>query len=608
MASRFSFLGQVERHQWLMDRYWVYAWSVLLLACPLPLIAAGKADVMAIGVYGLLNLAGWLLIRPRFPIAAIRIHLAALIPYWAWYAGLEGGLPERIAPGASTYVVLFFFPVLVTVAIDGWRGVALMAPLTGLLVGSRFGFSLEGLAGWFLCSTAMLVGMVFHHQTWLLQRANEQLVRLATHDPETDLANRRRLEAALESLGFRPAVLLLIELSRFKTIEDGFGRQTAVRLLRAVGERLLAETSEPVVLVHLGGDRFGMLIEGLGTESAVALASKLVDTVAKPFAIDSSSIQVKCRVGVAAWPHDDDGAGSLIRRAERAVDRGRKMDVPVMVYDPSLDPERDRELELELWRALAGGEIVPYFQPVFELGKQRLVGVEALARWNHPKRGIVGPTSFIETAESTGQILHLDRFMLERVVHQLELWHEAGIELWVAVNVSARTFDDGTFLDWMRELVRTHPVARSRVVLEITESAAMRDPERSALLLADLRELGFRVALDDFGVGHSSLAYLKRLPASHLKLDRSFVSGIGQSSGDVALLDFLVQLAEFFDLEVVAEGIEREEQLLWLQDRGCRLAQGFLLARPMPAAELTALARVSLLPVQTTVDAKTHPT
>lgn len=299
---------------------------------------------------------------------------------------------------------------------------------------------------------------------------------------------------------------------------------------------------------------------------------------------------MKSRVGVASWPHEGSGASGLIRRAERATDLARTQSARIMHYDPVQDPERERELEVELWRALAGKELLPHFQPIFELQRQKMVGVEALVRWKHPQRGLLGAMTFVGTAEVTGQIVYLDRMMLEQVVLQLEEWDAGGIDLWAAANVSARTLEDPSFLEWMRVLAMEHPLAKDRVVLEITESAAIRDPERSAELLRGLRALGFKAALDDFGMGHSSLAYLKRLPASHLKLDRSFVDGIGVDSGDVAILDLLVQLAKLFGLEVVAEGVERNEQLEWLQERGCDFAQGFLLARPMSASEVTVLA------------------
>lgn len=599
-------------HEWLFARYWLFSLGILLWSLPLVAWAGGRPDVLAAAAYGAVTLVGWLASRVarRASGAAVRVHLAAVIVFWATYAAHPGGLPAAIDESAAGHVVMMMLPILVAVAVDGYVGAAWAGGLVLATLVGRYGLRRDTVVGGFLVGSSVLIGLAFRRQTLRLEHANARLTRIATHDPVTDLPNRRALDGHLARVKAERGALFSVDLARFKTVNDVFGHTTGDALLRMVGERLQAELREAgwrkpeptrgraqegagadrrAFFAHLGGDEFAAIVEGVDEAEAKALAAKLLAAVERPFEADGHALHVGCRVGVATWPHDGAGVRTLYARADRAAARARRSVDRVALYDAALDGELDRGVEVELWRAIEQGEIVPWYQPVCDLGTGAMVGVEALARWQHKERGLLGPATFVELAELTGQIVQIDRLMLQQVARQLDAWADDGVELWAAANVSARTLDDPTFLPFVRGLVEERPGIRGRLVLEITESAAMRAPERAAALLHEVRELGVRTALDDFGVGHSSLVYLKRLPADHLKLDRMFIAGIGASDQDEALLELLLHLARQFGMHVIAEGIETPAQLRWLTDRGCQFAQGFLFARPAPASEVRGL-------------------
>ncbi|MFO0552187.1 MAG: bifunctional diguanylate cyclase/phosphodiesterase [Polyangiaceae bacterium] len=580
-----------RHYAWLFDRYWAFAALVVVLSLPLVLTGGGRTDLLALTLFGVASIAAWAVAR-RSEGFAVRAHLVALVVFWAWYSDLPGGLPARADRGPAAHVVLLSFPLLIFVTLDGVRGAAALGLLAGATILYRFGATFDALTGLFLVGIAILIGFTFRRQAQHLQQVNERLVRIASHDPVTELPNRRALNARLEALESPKGALLFVDLSRFKTVTEAFGHGTGDELLRVVAERLAAfgrATRFPSFLAHLGGDQFALVLEGASPAEALESAERLCDGQHEPFLVEGNRLQLSCRVGVAIWPANTAREPSLFARADRAVAMARKQARRVALYDPSADAELDQAVEAELWQAIARGEIICHYQPVCELASNGMVGVEALVRWQHPTRGLVSPAGFVELAERTGQIVQIDRIVLSRVAAQLEAWLQSGNDLWVAANVSAHTLGDPSFIDSVREVLERHPTIRGRLVLEVTESAAMQDPERAIALLKEIRELGVRTALDDFGVGHSSLVYLKRLPADHLKLDRMFVSGIGVSDRDEALLELLLHLAKQFGMGVIAEGVETKEQLRWLTDRGCGFVQGFLFARPSAPSELELL-------------------
>jgi EAL domain-containing protein (putative c-di-GMP-specific phosphodiesterase class I) len=279
----------------------------------------------------------------------------------------------------------------------------------------------------------------------------------------------------------------------------------------------------------------------------------------------------------------------VLHSADTAMYRAKQRSLGVQWAEAATGKADHRGLEVELWGAAARGELSLHYQPVFELATRRIVGLEALLRWRHPTLGNVSPADFIPIAEDTGQIVGLDCWVLERGVAQLGAWAAGGYRGQVALNVSARSLGDER---WMRALERTveaQPALCRRLVLEVTESATMRDPEAVLGRIAALRELGIDIAIDDFGMGYSSLSYLRRIRATHLKLDRSFVHGIGLHRRDEELIELILELAARWQLVVVAEGVETAEQERWLRERGCPHAQGFGLARPTTAEAVGAM-------------------
>jgi diguanylate cyclase (GGDEF)-like protein len=424
------------------------------------------------------------------------------------------------------------------------------------------------------------------------KRQSEQLRHQAHHDLLTGLPNRSSFTMSLEEIlanpNPRPFALLLLDLDRFKEVNDTFGHQSGDLLLREIGPRLRGVLRESDVLARLGGDEFALLLPTADAEGGVSMAERLLRALEEPFGIDGHAFQVGGSIGIATYPADGNSPSDLMRRADVAMYAAKRGNFGVTVYAPELDANSPEQVNLygELRRAIESGELRLHFQPKVNVCTGLLSGVEALVRWQHPDRGLVNPDQFIPVAERTGLIRPLGRWVMEAAVRQCRAWEDEGLAIEVAVNLAAYNLDEQGLSRSISELLARYAVPAQRLRVEITETTLMRDPDNARRVLDELRADGVHVSIDDFGTGYSSLAYLKRLPADELKIDRSFVQHMAIDAGDTAIVRSVIALGHELGLLVTAEGVEDAASLEWLRAFGCDCAQGYYFARPMDADTL----------------------
>ena len=424
------------------------------------------------------------------------------------------------------------------------------------------------------------------------RRLEEELDRQANHDPVTGLPNRRqfvhRVRQALLERGTDTCAVLFVDLDHFKDVNDTLGHAAGDDLLEAVAPRLATVLRADDTIARLGGDEFGVLLRAIGgPDEAAGVARRILDTLQAPFRLpmtSGSEVFVTASIGIAAaQPGQPVTVGELLRDADLAMNMAKADGRSgARLFQPAMHAHLlDRvELEADLRRAVERGELVLHYQPLVDIGSGSVVGVEALVRWNHPRRGLVPPLQFIPLAEDTGLIVQLGQWVLDAAC--TEGRGLAG-SLQVSVNLSARQLTDPGIVHHVAGALSRSGLSPERLVLEITESVVAVNLEAT---LGELRSLGVRIAIDDFGAGYSSLQYLKTLPVDILKIDRAFVNGLGRTPRDGALADAIVTLGHSLGLATVAEGIENQTQRDHMRRAGCDLGQGFLFAAPMPLAEL----------------------
>jgi diguanylate cyclase (GGDEF)-like protein len=428
-------------------------------------------------------------------------------------------------------------------------------------------------------------------------RTARQLEHEALHDSLTGLPNQtllaRRIEAGLAHPPRRGErlVVLLLDLDSFKTVNDGLGHGVGDSLLQEVAERLTQVIRPSDTLARFSGDEFAIVCEAIRDPELEILVKAIRQTIAAPFTIATHEVSLTASIGVApAAPGSS--AQSLIREADSAMFRAKSAgrDQAAHFHQTMHDQATARlDDQLGLRRALERDELRAHYQPVIDLNSGETVGVEALVRWQHPERGLIGPDEFIPLAEDTGLILPLGAWMLETALAQLQRWRRAMPEardLWVAVNLSPRQLTDPDLIHKVARALAETGVPPGNLHLELTETAVMNSVDESTATLDSLRQLGVHLIIDDFGTGYSSLARLKKLPVTALKVDRSFVDGLGRDSSDLSIVDAIVNLANSLSLAVIAEGVETREQVEILQSLGATMGQGYLWARPLPAPDL----------------------
>ena len=418
----------------------------------------------------------------------------------------------------------------------------------------------------------------------------------ALHDGLTELPNRsffhaRVRQAIAEASGKTRAgfAVLLIDLDRFKEINDTLGHQQGDLVLREVARRLRTSIRESDTVARLGGDEFSVLaLDIRDEETAAIVGEKLRGALAAALEQSGLLLDIDASIGIALYPQHGDDAYSLLRRADVAMYLAKELHTSVEVYSQERDDYSPERLALagELRRGIDKREIVVYYQPQAEPGNGRIGKVEALVRWQHPSRGLLGPGEFVPIVEHTGLIRLLTHYVLETSLAQCAAWRAAGREIGVAVNIAGRDLLDLRFPDQVGELLQRWQVPPHMLELEITENTILTDPHRAKIVLDRLAALGIRLAIDDFGCGNSSLGYLKRLPVNVLKIDRSFVMNMEESEDDAVIVRSTIELGHNLGLEVVAEGVETEPTRMRLAALGCDTIQGYLIGKPSPPEDV----------------------
>ena len=428
----------------------------------------------------------------------------------------------------------------------------------------------------------------------LVLKRTAEIERLAHFDTLTDLPNRLlfedRLTQALKHAQREDEMLgtLLLGVDRFKNIHDTLGHTVSDRLLRDIAERISGSIAEGVTLSRFEGEEFALLLTDVnGSEKVLEALRDVGELLKPPFVLDDQELFVTASIGVSLFPADGQSPQELLKNAGVALDRAKSLggnNYQFYRADMNARALERLTLEADLRRAVENGELVLHYQPQVDFATQRIVGAEALIRWQHPRLGLLPPVEFIPMAEDTGLILPIGDWVLRTACNQVALWDLAGLgNLRIAVNVSARQFQQKDFLERVAQIVAETAISPSSLELEITETSIMQNADQVVTLLSELKHMGVRIAIDDFGIGYSSLGYLKRLPIDRLKIDRTFVSDATSDPDDAAIVMAIITLAHNLRLKVMAEGVETEEQLRFLQLLKCDEGQGYLFGKPMPA-------------------------
>lgn len=535
--------------------------------------------------------------RPLVALSMLIAFAASGVALWLAFHLRQGEYNLLIMRGLASLVM--------GVAIAGMHYVGMAAAqFSHLSAMQQQGVGNPGLAVWVTLITLTILGVTLLSSmldaqlraarlTARLNRANQELRQLAMHDNLTALPNRVMLEQQLD-LAIKQAMLkencfavMYMDLDGFKAVNDTWGHHVGDRLLIAVAERLRSQLSDAMLLVRLGGDEFVLMAEGYDASSASQLAQKLVQVIDVAFELDRYSLHVSLSAGIAIFPLHGRNKQELLFNADSAMyhtkHNGRN---GWCLFEPAMNAATQHQLELanDLWKAIERQEMRLFYQPKFRTSGTMLIGFEALLRWQHPVRGLLMPDLFLPRAEKTGQIVALGNWVINEACRQLKIWHNQGHSDWtVSVNLSALQFHQRDLLATLTQALTRHQVASGKLMLEITEAIAMRDPIFSQQRIRELHQAGVRVAIDNFGIGYANLLYLKHLDASELKIDRSFINCLRPDSEDATVVTAMLTLAQSLNLRMVAEGVETEEQQQLLTGLGFDALQGYLLGKPTPA-------------------------
>jgi diguanylate cyclase (GGDEF)-like protein len=591
-------------------------------ACLVVLVAANRVGLVAAG-------------------AALRIALLMVAANAAFFLALRSGLNLRAADPSLTWPQMVVATAILMYAVysfESERGLALIICLVVLSFGAfRFStrdfFTASGvvLAGYLLVINALMwvkpasVNVPIEAYRWLtlalvlpcfslvagriselrrrLSRTNEELAgalamiqRMATHDALTGLPNRALFnETLVHAIGqaqrhHRSAALFFLDIDRFKNINDTLGHANGDRVLQEVGRRLTAAVRASDMVARLGGDEFVLLVEDFTDTSDLAdIAAKILGAFEPSFVLDGQELALSSSIGICTFPEDGADAQTLLSNADiamyRAKEQGRNRHCFYAAELNKLSQER-LALEAALKHALERDEIEIHYQPKIEFGGGRVTGVEALIRWRHPQLGLLAPDRFVPLAEETGLIIPIGYWTLRRVCERVCKWREQGLHLSVAVNLSASQFHQPELVRELAAILWSTGAPAQHLELEITETMVMKDPDRAVAVMEQLRSMGVRLSIDDFGTGHSSLGYLKRFPIDRLKVDRTFVRELPHNGDDAAITRAVIALAHSLKMTVVAEGVEDQQQFDMLREQGCDEFQGYYCRPPLPEPEL----------------------
>ncbi len=440
------------------------------------------------------------------------------------------------------------------------------------------------------------LGIALNQMRSAIAAREDQIIHQATHDSLTGLPNRTlffdRLSQSIgESRRSRSAVgMIMMDVDRFKEINDTLGHHFGDQLLIEIGRRLEQTLRQTDTVARLGGDEFGIKFTAPNANSAEEVAHRVSTAFESPFSLGDISIDVNSSMGIALFPDHADDADTLMKRADIAMYDAKKNHSGVAIYEAGRDEHSLRRLALmmELRQAIARDELELHFQPKVDVHSEHVVHVEALVRWKHAKHGVMRPDEFIPLAEQSGKIGMITKWVLRKAIVQCAEWQRSGVELAVAVNLSALDLLDAELPTLISGLLAETGLAPSRVVLEITESAIMKDAAYALKVLRDLKNRGVSLAIDDFGTGYSSLAHLKRLPVDELKIDKSFVQNLTETAtDDLVIVRSTIELGHNMGLVVIAEGVETSESWAILKRLGCDMAQGYYMSAPLPAEQFS---------------------
>jgi diguanylate cyclase (GGDEF)-like protein len=419
-----------------------------------------------------------------------------------------------------------------------------------------------------------------------------QVTRLAYRDPLSDLPNRAlfndRLRVAIEvaKRAGTPVTVLLMDLDRFKNINDALGHHIGDLVLQQVAQRLSGLVRKSDTTARLGGDEFAVLLNSAGVEEAHSVAQKIVALFESPISVGQQALDVGASIGVAGFPAHGEDADTLLRHADAAMYAAKRANIGVAVYDPHMHERREEELSLlsELRQAIDWGELRLVYQPKVDLSRGEVTGAEALVRWQHPTKGAVPPDRFIPFSEQTGFIRTITSWVIDAAARQAAAWRAAGRPLKISVNISVHDLQNPELVEVLTAALERHNAPAELLCLEITESGVMRDAARAIEMLKRVDAIGVGCSIDDFGTGYSSLAYIKQLKVDELKIDRSFIRTLVSDPKDRAIVLSTIDLAHNLGLAVVAEGVEDAPTAQLLRELGCDQMQGFHISRPLDAA------------------------
>ncbi|MFS8047785.1 putative bifunctional diguanylate cyclase/phosphodiesterase [Rhizobium sp. BR 314] len=422
-------------------------------------------------------------------------------------------------------------------------------------------------------------------------RAEARIRFLADHDPLTGMANRalldRKLTLAMQKADSKGSevALAFLDLDNFKLVNDSLGHSAGDQLLKIVADRIYGLASDHGSIARIGGDEFVIILEDMDVESSLALLSLIREAVVRPIALDEIELRVTCSIGIASYPSHGKSAGDLLASADLAMYRAKELGrdgIALFTSEMTAAVRKKLSRTDELRQAVLRDEFVLHYQPQVDVQTGRIIAAEALVRWQRPGEGLVYPGDFIALAEETGLIMPIGQWVLRTACRQARAWQDQGLRpIRISVNVSARQFQEERLIETVADALHEAGLDPSWLELEITESLIMKDLSGSIARMHELQKLGVKLAVDDFGTGYSSLSALKRFPLSRLKVDRSFIADIPHDADDMAITSAIISLAQKMGLEVVAEGVETEEQARFLIESGCNQIQGYLYSRPV---------------------------
>ncbi len=572
------------------------AWSVLASTLPEPDVQALPARLVA-GVRGLRN---------RVVPMPGGAQLVRLLPLNTSGPGrIVAVLAQPIAPALASFralratlVGLGIFSLVISVVGSVLIALGFTRPLEALLAAVkriRQGDYAQPVAIRRDDEIGTLARGLEHMRAGIAERES-QILKLAYEDPLTRLPNRSQFSEALRQ-GLRKAqdtgrslAILIMDLDRFKYVNDTLGHGVGDHVLKEVGTRLRAVLAAANCIARLGGDEFAILLQDASIEEVTRLAEGVVAVLEKPIFFEEQPLDVGASIGIALFPAHGADAQTLVRNADIAMYVAKRTRSGYSVYDRSYDTSQQEHLSLlsELRRAVEQGELRLFYQPKVTLASSRVVAAEALIRWVHPERGLIPPGMFIPFAEHTGYIKSLTLWVLREAIRQCGLWRQEGRELQISVNISARDLTSRDLPERIAALLAEYAVPAPRRCLEITESGFMEDPQHAQRVLQRLSQQGVQLSIDDYGTGYSSLSYIMRLPVKELKIDQAFVSRMSENPNLATIVHSTIELGHSLGLKVVAEGVEDLRGFSLLRELGCDSAQGYYLSPPLAPVEFTA--------------------